>query len=76
MTNETQDDLALYAKIIGDNIRIDQSVFVSHFNLRYPLFLNRDAYIARTIQEVPWPLKCYALSVSYEVHDGLFKNAR
>jgi hypothetical protein len=49
MTNETQDDLALYAKIIGDNIRIDQSVFVSHFNLRYLLFLNRDAYIARAI---------------------------
>jgi hypothetical protein len=49
MTNETQDDLALYAKILGDNIRINQSVFVSHFNLRYPLFLNRDAYIARAI---------------------------
>jgi len=39
MTNKTQDDLALYAKIIRDNIRIDQSVFVSHFNLMYPLFL-------------------------------------
>jgi hypothetical protein len=49
MTNETQDDLALYAKIIGDNIRIDQSVFVSHFNLRYPLFLNPDACIERAI---------------------------
>jgi hypothetical protein len=47
VTNETQDDLALYAKIISDNIRVDQSVFVSHFNLWYPLFLNRDAYIAR-----------------------------
>ena len=49
MTNETQDDLALYAKIIGDNIRIDQSVFVGHFNLMYLLFLNRDAYIERAI---------------------------
>jgi hypothetical protein len=49
MTNETQDDLALYAKILGDNIRINQSVFVGHFNLRYPLFLNRDGYIARAI---------------------------
>ena len=60
MTNETQDDLALYAKIIGDNIRIDQSVFVSHFNLRYPLFLNRDAYIGRAISTAG-PLKCHAL---------------
>jgi hypothetical protein len=47
--NETQNDLALYAKIIRDNIRIDQSVFVSHFNLRYPCFLNHDAYTARAI---------------------------
>jgi hypothetical protein len=53
MTNEKQDDLALYAEIIRDNIRINQSVFVSHFNLRYPLFLNRDGYIARAIYEVP-----------------------
>jgi hypothetical protein len=60
MTNKTQDDLALYAKIIRDNIRIDQSVFVSHFNLMYPLFLNRDAYIGRAIRTA-WPLKCHAL---------------
>jgi len=60
MTNKTQDDLALYAKIIRDNIRIDQSVFVSHFNLMYPLFLNRAAYIGRAIRAA-WPLKCYAL---------------
>jgi hypothetical protein len=47
MTNETQNDLALYAEIIRDNIRINQSVFISHFNLEVPVvFKNRDAALS------------------------------
>ena len=33
LPSETQNDLALYAKVVRDSIRIDQSVFVSHLSV-------------------------------------------
>jgi hypothetical protein len=33
-SSEPQDDLALNAKVIRDNIRIDQSISVNHFQVQ------------------------------------------